>query len=87
MTFPSCRYGPGGACAVFDCEEDVPAGWEDHPSKVKCAAEKPTLADAAEAIAAAAAQIAKMDGDGDGRIGGSLPKAKRKVKRNGKSSL
>jgi hypothetical protein len=83
MAWPSCRYGPGGASAVFDCEEDVPAGWEDHPSKCAAVADKPTLADAAEAIADAQAQIAAMDGDGDGRIGGSLPKAKRKVKRNG----
>lgn len=34
MGFPSFRYGPGGTSAIFDCEEDVPEGWEDHPSKV-----------------------------------------------------
>lgn len=32
--WPSWRYGPDGACKVFDREEDAPAGWEDHPSKV-----------------------------------------------------
>lgn len=34
MAWPSCRYGPHGACAVFECEDDVPEGWHDHPSKV-----------------------------------------------------
>lgn len=32
---PTWRYGPGGAAAVFYSEKDIPAGWEDHPSKVK----------------------------------------------------
>lgn len=35
MTWPSVRYGPNGAEAVFHSPDDVPAGWEDHPSKVK----------------------------------------------------
>lgn len=34
-SFPSVRYGPGGDARVFQSAEDVPAGWEDHPSKVK----------------------------------------------------
>ena len=34
-TFPSFRYGPDGAAAVFDSADDVPKGWFDHPSKVK----------------------------------------------------
>ena len=32
--WPSWRYGPGGQAAIFECAEDVPKGWEDHPSKV-----------------------------------------------------
>ena len=32
--WPSWRYGPGGAAAIFERPEDVPEGWEDHPSKV-----------------------------------------------------
>ncbi len=39
VTFPSWRYGPKGQAAVFQSEDDVPAGWEDHPSKLP--AEKP----------------------------------------------
>ena len=35
MGFPSFRYGPDGQAQVFEREEDVPPGWEDHPSKVK----------------------------------------------------
>lgn len=37
--FPSVRYGPEGAVATFDREEDVPEGWMDHPSKVQEAAQ------------------------------------------------
>lgn len=33
--FPSCRYGPDGQSAVFQSKDEVPAGWVDHPSKVK----------------------------------------------------
>lgn len=39
--FPSVRYGPGGAVATFDREEDVPEGWVDHPSKVQDPSEEP----------------------------------------------
>jgi hypothetical protein len=31
--WPAWRYGPAGESQVFDRPEDVPAGWEDHPSK------------------------------------------------------
>ena len=34
MTFPAWRYGPNGAAKVFQTAADVPAGFEDHPSKV-----------------------------------------------------
>ena len=33
-TFPSFRYGPGGAAQIFQRAEDVPEGWFDHPSLV-----------------------------------------------------
>lgn len=32
--WPAWRYGPGGKSAVFESEKDVPAGWQDHPTKV-----------------------------------------------------
>lgn len=32
--WPAWRYGPDGASDVFQSEGDVPAGWQDHPSKV-----------------------------------------------------
>lgn len=32
--WPAWRYGPGGKGAVFESPDDVPSGWEDHPSKV-----------------------------------------------------
>lgn len=32
--WPSWRYGPGGRSEIFTSPEEVPAGWEDHPSKV-----------------------------------------------------
>jgi hypothetical protein len=34
-TFPSWRYGPGDQARIFDCAEDVPKGWQDHPSLVR----------------------------------------------------
>lgn len=37
--FPQWAYGPGGASAVFNSAEEIPAGWVDHPSKVKGAAD------------------------------------------------
>jgi hypothetical protein len=33
-TFPSWRYGPDGAAAVFQSADEVPEGWQDHPSLV-----------------------------------------------------
>jgi hypothetical protein len=67
MTFPSWRYGPDGAAEIFEHEEDVPAGWVDHPAKLA----------KEQAVNAA---LAKFDHDGDGMPGGSKPKAKRGVK-------
>lgn len=32
--WPAWRYGPGGKSVVFESEKDVPAGWQDHPTKV-----------------------------------------------------
>lgn len=67
-TFPAWFYGPDGASGVFDCADNVPQGWADHPSKVK--------ADKAD----------PFDHDGDGKPGGSKPKAaRRKVNRRGDS--
>lgn len=40
QNFPAWRYGPDGQSAVFDSEADVPNGWEDHPTKVKGAADQ-----------------------------------------------
>lgn len=31
---PQFFYGPGDAARVFQPDEDVPDGWEDHPRKV-----------------------------------------------------
>lgn len=34
QAWPAWFYGPDGAAEIFECAEDVPAGWVDHPSKV-----------------------------------------------------
>lgn len=34
-TFPSWRYGPDGQARKCESAADVPAGWTDHPSRVK----------------------------------------------------
>jgi hypothetical protein len=36
--FPAWYYGPEGQQQVFQRAEDVPEGWQDHPSKVITAA-------------------------------------------------
>lgn len=33
--WPSWRYGPGEQSAIFNSPEEVPEGWEPHPSMVK----------------------------------------------------
>ena len=42
--FPTWAYGPGGQADIFHREEDIPAGWVDHPSKVEDKAAKPAKA-------------------------------------------
>lgn len=34
VRWPAWRYGPDGQSEIFQTEDDVPAGWKDHPSKV-----------------------------------------------------
>lgn len=34
IPWPSCRYGPNGQSAIFNSEDEVPAGWVDHPAKL-----------------------------------------------------
>jgi hypothetical protein len=38
---PAWFYGPNDQRAVFESANDVPAGWQDHPSKVKGAQPDP----------------------------------------------
>lgn len=33
--FPKWAYGPGGQSGVFNSEDEIPAGFVDHPSKLK----------------------------------------------------
>jgi len=33
-SYPAWFYGPNGAREIFNSDEEVPAGWHDHPSKV-----------------------------------------------------
>jgi hypothetical protein len=34
-SWPSWRYGPNGESRIFQKDDQVPKGWEDHPDKVK----------------------------------------------------
>jgi hypothetical protein len=34
VKWPAWFYGPDGQSAVFESPDEVPEGWEDHPSKV-----------------------------------------------------
>lgn len=31
--WPAWRYGPGGESKIFEKASEVPAGWQDHPTK------------------------------------------------------
>jgi hypothetical protein len=33
-SYPAWFYGPNGQEQIFNSDEEVPAGWQDHPSKV-----------------------------------------------------
>ena len=41
--WPSYRYGPEGQAKIFQSEDEVPAGWADHPSKVVLSDEAPPI--------------------------------------------
>lgn len=60
--FPAWMYGPAGEAQIFECAEDIPAGWADAPGK---------------------APVGPLDRDRDGEAGGSLPRRKKAVKKNG----
>lgn len=34
VRWPAWRYGPNGQSEIYQNEDEVPDGWEDHPSKV-----------------------------------------------------
>lgn len=33
--WPAWRYGPDNQAEIFNGEEQVPRGWQDHPSKLE----------------------------------------------------
>lgn len=35
--WPGWFYGPNGEAEIFQSRDEVPKGWEDHPSKVEIA--------------------------------------------------
>lgn len=35
VEWPSWRFGPNGQSDIFENAADVPAGWADHPTRVK----------------------------------------------------
>jgi len=50
VSWPAWYYGPDGRAEIFKSAEEVPSGWEDHPSKVKApkgkgAAKEPVVTD------------------------------------------
>ena len=67
VAWPSWRYGPAGASGIFDHESEVPAGWVDHPSKVKEAkgtTPAPAPVPAPTTPAAVSGEAPKVDGEG-----------------------
>lgn len=68
--WPAWFYGPNGQSDVFDSADEVPAGWQDHPSKVgekaapKPAPAAPKLAEAEGAQQNATDGAAVLDAEG-----------------------
>lgn len=44
VQWPAWRYGPNGQSRIFENEKDVPAGWADHPTRVKGGEKAPKAA-------------------------------------------
>ncbi len=47
--FPCWAYGPDGEAEIFEAAGDIPAGWVDHPLKVKPKRAKTAKEEPAEA--------------------------------------
>ena len=39
--WPGWFYGPNGEAKIFQSPDEVPKGWEDHPTKVKAPKKAP----------------------------------------------
>lgn len=79
--WPGWFYGPDGEAEIFQCRDDVPAGWEDHPSKVNSAVIAPTAELAAEFQPV---EIVANKIDAPDSIKGAPIKAKRPYRRKAK---
>lgn len=66
--FPRWYYGPDGQSKIFERGEEVPEGWEDHPSKVK----EPKVGDGGQKSKSEAKRVAEQ--------GKKTPKAKEEAK-------
>jgi hypothetical protein len=58
--WPAWRHGPNGEAQIFDCEEDVPKGWQDR-----------SFPGFPKAMGARGPIKSVLDHDGDGKPGGS----------------
>lgn len=77
--FPSWRYGPEGEADIFFRSADVPKGWKDAPfTKLADDEPKEPKSELREQLKAS---VAAFDHDGDGKPGGSKPKAKAGARR------
>lgn len=41
--WPAWWFGPNGESQIFQCSDEVPEGWMDHPAKFKGALQKPDV--------------------------------------------
>jgi len=51
VEWPAWRYGPNGRAEIFQSAGEVPAGWQDHPTKVSGKDQAPAPAPAVKAPA------------------------------------
>ena len=82
--WPSFRYGPNGEAQIFDRAEDVPEGWEDHPSKFAKAESEAVVSDppgnsSTGDVAAAPVSASDKPKRGKGKGKGKGKKAEKKA--------
>lgn len=78
--FPRWYYGPDGQSRIFQRGEEVPEGWEDHPSKVAKVIEEVEVVDPKAREVGTEPKVGKGGRKSDKKDEPKTPKAKEEAK-------